>query len=84
MRVFSGTLESDSTVYNANKETKEKFGQLLLMEGKKQQPVESAGPGDIVAIAKLKETSTGDTLCRETIPSFTDRRPAPTCHILRC
>lgn len=63
LRVFSGTLKSDSTVYNANKQAKEKFGQLLLMEGKKQQPVESAGPGDIVAIAKLKETSTGDTLC---------------------
>lgn len=63
MRVFSGTIQSDSTVYNANKGAKEKFGQLLLMEGKKQQPVESAGPGDIVAIAKLKETATGDTLC---------------------
>jgi elongation factor G len=68
LRVFSGTLKSDSTVYNANKQAKEKFGQLLLMEGKKQQPVESAGPGDIVAIAKLKETSTGDTLCTEKEP----------------
>jgi elongation factor G len=68
LRVFSGTLKSDSTVYNANKQAKEKFGQLLLMEGKKQQPVESAGPGDIVAIAKLKETSTGDTLCTEKAP----------------
>ena len=62
-RVFSGTLSSDSTVYNANKEVKEKIGQLLIMEGKKQQPVEAAGPGDIVAMAKLKETVTGDTLC---------------------
>ena len=68
LRVFSGTLKSDSTVYNANKQAKEKFGQLLLMEGKKQQPVESASPGDIVAIAKLKETSTGDTLCTEKAP----------------
>jgi len=49
LRVFSGTLKSDSTVYNANKQAKEKFGQLLLMEGKKQQPVESASPGAIVA-----------------------------------
>ena len=68
LRVFSGTLEADSTVYNANKETKEKFGQLFLMEGKKQQSIESAGPGEIVAIAKLKETSTGDTLCTEKAP----------------
>ncbi len=63
LRVFSGTIESDSTIYNANKEAKEKFGQLLIMEGKKQTSVETAGPGDIVAVAKLKETSTGDTLC---------------------
>ena len=67
-RVFSGTIKSDSTLYNANKKTKEKFGQLLLMEGKKQQPLKMVGPGDIVAIAKLKETSTGDTLCLESDP----------------
>ncbi len=68
LRVFSGVLQSDSTVYNANKEAKEKFGHLLLMEGKKQHPVDSVGPGDIVAIAKLKQTSTGDTLCQENDP----------------
>ncbi|MBN1276104.1 MAG: elongation factor G [Deltaproteobacteria bacterium] len=68
LRVFSGTVESDSTLYNANKETREKFGQLLIIEGKKQQPVEMACPGDIIAIAKLKETATGDTLCSENAP----------------
>jgi len=68
MRVFSGTVESDSTVYNANKEAKEKLGQILIPEGKKQQPTESAGPGDIVAVAKLKETATGDTLCSMSDP----------------
>ena len=68
LRVFSGTLQSDSTVYNCNKGVREKFGQLLLMEGKKQRSMEMAGPGDIVAIAKLKETSTGDTLCLENDP----------------
>lgn len=67
-RVFSGTLSSDSTVYNANKDVKEKIGQLLILEGKKQQPVEAVGPGDIVAIAKLKETVTGDTLCSASDP----------------
>jgi len=67
-RVFSGTLKSDSTVYNPNREVKEKVGHLLCLEGKKQIPVESAGPGDIVAVAKLKETGTGDTLCRESDP----------------
>ena len=68
LRIFSGTLQADSTVYNANKEVKEKFGQILLPEGKKQQSIGEAGPGDIVAIAKLKETTTGDTLCAENDP----------------
>ena len=68
LRVFSGTLKSDSTVYNPNKDFKERFGQIFLMEGKKQQPIEIAGPGDIIAIAKLKETATGDTLCAENAP----------------
>jgi elongation factor G len=67
-RVFSGTLSSDSTVYNATKDTKEKIGQLLILEGKKQQPTETAGPGAIVAMAKLKETVTGDTLCSVSDP----------------
>ncbi len=65
LRVLSGTLSSDAGLYNANKETKEKFGQILLPEGKKQQAVEQAITGDIIAFAKLKKTQTGDTLCQE-------------------
>jgi elongation factor G len=63
IRIFSGTLSADSNFYNANKEAKERFGSLLLMQGKNQQTIASAGPGEIVAVAKLKETLTGDTLC---------------------
>jgi len=78
LRVCSGTLKSDSTVYNANRGIKEKFGQLLLLEGKKQQPIEAAVPGDIVAIPKLKETATGDTLCAESDPIvYTPTQPLP-------
>ncbi|HDM10100.1 MAG: elongation factor G [Deltaproteobacteria bacterium] len=78
MRIFSGSLKSDSTVYNANKDTKEKFGQLFIMEGKKQQPVEQGMAGDIVAIAKLKETQTGDTLCDDSDPViFEPVKPLP-------
>jgi len=62
-RVYSGTVKSDSTVYNPNKESNERIGQILLPEGKKNKPVEAAVAGDIVAVAKLKETTTGDTLC---------------------
>ncbi len=62
-RIYSGTLKSDSVVYNANKETTERIGQIYELEGKKQKPVSEAEAGDIVAVAKLKETATGDTLC---------------------
>ena len=62
-RVYSGTVKSDSSVFNPNKDCNERLGQILLPEGKKQKPVNEAVAGDIVAIAKLKETTTGDTLC---------------------
>jgi elongation factor G len=62
-RVYSGTVKSDSTVYNPNKDCNERVGQILLPEGKKQKAVSEAVAGDIVAVAKLKETTTGDTLC---------------------
>ena len=66
-RVFSGTLEGDS-FYNASKSCAERFGQLFIMAGKEQRPVDRAVPGMIVAVAKLKETTTGDTLCLEAKP----------------
>ena len=63
-RVFHGRLGAEDTihVFNDNKETKEKFGKLFKLHGKKQVSVDEALPGDIVAVAKLKETVTGDTL----------------------
>ena len=67
-RVWSGNLRSDSTLYNANKGAKERFGQILQLEGKNQKSIESAGPGDIVAVAKLRETTTWDTLGDEKKP----------------
>src|ERR1700722_17404318 len=67
-RVVSGTAHSDAAVYNSARESKERFGQLLRLEGKKQSPLAVALPGEIVAVAKLKDTSTGDTLCDEKSP----------------
>ena len=64
-RVVSGTLGADGTFYNANKETRERFNQLLTITGKEQKSAAGAGPGSIVAVAKLKETLTGHTLCDE-------------------
>ncbi len=70
-RVFSGTLSGDS-FYNASKETSERFGQLFIMEGKEQKSIDKAVPGMIVAVAKLKETTTGDTLCDQNAPILFD------------
>jgi len=70
-RVFSGSLKGDS-FYNASKDNMEKFSQLLLMEGKDTVTVDSAIPGMIVAIAKLKDTSTGNTLCDQKSPVIYD------------
>jgi len=68
MRIFSGALSANSTVYNANKKSKERFGNLLRLKGKTQETLEKAGPGEILAVAKLKETTTGETLCDEKEP----------------
>lgn len=77
-RVFSGTLKGDA-FYNATKETAERFGQLFIMAGKEQKPVDEAVPGMVVAVAKLKETTTGDTLCVENNPVVYEAvQPLPT------
>jgi elongation factor G len=68
IRIFSGSLSPDASVYNATKQARERFGQLLRLKGKTQEQVQACGPGDIVAIAKLKETTTQDTLCSEKDP----------------
>ncbi|MFA6349915.1 MAG: elongation factor G [Candidatus Omnitrophota bacterium] len=65
LRVFSGTLASNSGFYNVNKRSKERIGSIHLLQGKEQRNLESASAGDIIAIAKLKGTSTGDSLAEE-------------------
>ena len=62
-RVYSGVLNSDSTIFNPNRDCTERIGQIYELEGKKQKPIKQAVAGDIVAVAKLKETVSGDTLC---------------------
>jgi elongation factor G len=62
-RVYSGVLNSDSVISNSTRGVEERIGQIYELEGKKQKPIKQAVAGDIVAVAKLKETVTGDTLC---------------------
>ena len=74
MRILSGTISSDATVFNPGKDQKEKFGNLLYMEGKKQHPCKAKlGPGAVVAVAKLKDTATGDMLCDEKSPFILEK-----------
>jgi elongation factor G len=78
-RIVSGTLGGDGTFYNTNKRTRERYNQLLTLAGKEQKPATQAGPGSIVAVAKLKETTTGDTLCAENRKvKFATAEPIPT------
>jgi elongation factor G len=62
-RIVSGSLGADGNFFNVNKDTNERYNQLLMLAGKEQKQISQAGPGSIVAVAKLKETTTGDTLC---------------------
>ena len=64
-RVWSGTLNADTAFFNMNKEERERFGSILVPFGKKQEPVPAAGPGDIIALAKLKVTTIGHSICDE-------------------
>ncbi|HEU4686332.1 MAG TPA: elongation factor G [Nitrospira sp.] len=68
IRILSGVLQTDSMIYNASRKIKEKSGHLYVLVGKKHQAVPSAAAGDIVAIGKLKDAQTGDTLCEERDP----------------
>ncbi|MDD5431701.1 MAG: elongation factor G [Candidatus Omnitrophica bacterium] len=65
LRVFSGSLSSNTSFYNVNRKLKERIGSVYILQGKEQRPVESASCGDIVAIAKLKDTLTNDSLADE-------------------
>jgi elongation factor G len=63
LRVYSGTLEAGSGVYNSTKDKKERVGRLLRMHANKEEAIEGVASGDIAAAIGLKVTTTGDTLC---------------------
>ncbi|MGA8179275.1 MAG: elongation factor G, partial [Desulfobacterales bacterium] len=77
-RIVSGSLGGDGNFFNVNKDTNERYNQLLMLAGKEQKQISNAGPGAIVAVAKLKETTTGDTLCDSSQKvKFTCAEPLP-------
>jgi elongation factor G len=75
-RILSGTLQADAGFYNASRRVREKGGHLFTMFGKKYTQVPEAGPGSIVALGKLKDTLTGDTICDEAHPVIYPVLPA--------
>lgn len=72
-RVYSGTMKSDSTVFNSTTEKTEKTAQVFMLRGKKQLPVDKLVAGDIGAVAKLQYTNTNDTLCDQSNPVVLDK-----------
>ncbi len=68
LRVYSGELRSDTHVQNAVQRTKERIGQLAAPEGKEMTAIDELGPGDIGAVAKLRETRAGDVLAEKDTP----------------
>ncbi len=68
VRIMSGTLKGDATLFNSTRKIKEKSGHLYTLLGKKHTALTSSGAGDIIAIGKLKDAQTGDTLCDDRDP----------------
>src|ERR671926_277839 len=75
-RIYSGKLEK-STVLNSVKDKKEKIGRMLLMHANSREDIDIAYAGDIVALAGLKDTTTGDTLCAQNAPIILERMEFP-------
>ncbi len=76
-RIYSGKLETASQVMNSVKDKKEKVGRMLLMHANDREDIQVAYAGDIVALAGLKDTTTGDTLCATNAPIILERMEFP-------
>ena len=76
-RVYSGTLEAGSSVYNSTKDNNERIGRILQMHANHRQDIEKVYAGDIAAAVGLKNTTTGDTLCDENHPIILESMEFP-------
>ncbi|MGA1529292.1 MAG: elongation factor G [Kiritimatiellia bacterium] len=68
IRIYSGKLEQGSTVYNSTRDRNQRIGRILRMHSIKQEPLDVAYTGDIVAVVGMSDTKTGDTICNEDHP----------------
>ena len=76
-RVYSGKIESGTTVLNSTKDKRERVGRMLLMHANNREDIKEAFAGDIVALAGLKDTRTGDTLCDTAKPVILEQMEFP-------
>ena len=76
-RVYSGKVDTGTTVMNSTKDKKERVGRMLLMHANNREDIKEAFAGDIVALAGLKDTRTGDTLCDMQKPVILERMEFP-------
>ncbi len=76
-RVYSGTLNAGSNVYNANKGNQERIGRILQMHANDRKDIETVYSGDIAAAVGLKNTTTGDTLCDKNNPVILEQMVFP-------
>ena len=65
IRIYSGTIKTGTAVFNSSKEKEERVGRMLLMHANSREDIKEANAGDIVALAGLKNTITGHTICDE-------------------
>ncbi len=82
-RVYSGTVNAGTSVYNSCKDNRERIGRILQMHANHRQDIETVYAGDIAAAVGLKNTTTGDTLCDENHPIILESMefPEPVIHV---
>lgn len=76
-RIYSGVINAGSYIYNSVKDKKERIGRMLLMHANKRDDLKEAYAGDIIALAGLKDTTTGDTLCDSAHPIVLENMEFP-------
>jgi elongation factor G len=77
VRIYSGKLETGTTILNSIKDKSERIGRMLLMHANNREDIKEAGAGDIVALCGLKSTTTGDTLCASNKPIILEKMEFP-------
>ncbi len=77
-RIYSGTLKAGSYVYNSTKDNRERVGRIMKMHANKREDLDESYAGEIVAIAGLKQVTTGDTICAESHPVILEAMEFPT------